>query len=93
MREERNGLTLEEWTGQVDALFYDKIGMGVYDVLGDFCSYDMWDGDMTPAEAFEDLSGDVIDTLECMAGVGSKIFPEDADQLQDEIEDIRKVLA
>ena len=88
-----NGMTLEEWTEAVDQIFYDKIGMGVYDILGDFSSYDMWHGEMTPLEAFEDLSGETIDTLECIANVGGMINPEAAEQLQEEFQDVKKVLS
>ena len=64
--ETRNDLTLEEWTQQVDALFWDHFSIGVYEILGDFNSWDMWDGEMSPAEAFDDLRGDVEIQIEDM---------------------------
>lgn len=73
MEETVNGLTLKEWTQQVDALFWDEFSIGVYEILGDFCSWDMWHDEMTPEEAYEDLSGDARDTVESMIKFGESL--------------------
>ena len=86
-----NDLSLDEWTQKVDDLFYDKIGMGVYDVLGDFNSYDLWEGGATPEEAFAELADETIAELECIAEVGAMINPAVEEELEAELDDIRKV--
>ena len=69
-----NGLTLKQWTDKVDALFWDRYDIGVYEVLGDFSSWDMWHSEMSPDEAFEDLEADAQAEIDIMLEVADKIF-------------------
>jgi hypothetical protein len=57
-------MDLKEWTNKVNNMFIEKYELGVYDLLGDFPSWDMHDSGMTPQEAFDELAIDVEDQIE-----------------------------
>ena len=57
-KETINGRTLDEWINEVDEIVrHDERyqGLGVYEILGDFCSYDAWSDECEPREYFLDV--------------------------------------
>lgn len=59
-------MTQEQFITAVDNLFIEHYELGVYDLLGDFRSWDMWNDGMSPQEAFEELRGEVEEQIDMM---------------------------
>lgn len=58
-----NGLNLKEWTQEVDRIVYERYDLGVYCILGDFMSYDLWSDGLSPSEAVAELEDDINERL------------------------------
>jgi|2_EtaG_2_1085320.scaffolds.fasta_scaffold42555_2 hypothetical protein len=62
-----NGRTFKQWMGAVDAIISRRIGMTSSD-LADTTYWDMWNDEMTPAEAADEaLANDDLPWLEAEA--------------------------
>jgi len=62
--EKINGLTLEEWTNQVDAICEKQYGLTAMDLLGDHLTYDNWSEGISPQEYWDnDLKFEVAESV------------------------------
>lgn len=62
-----NGLTLGQFTKAVDSICEKQYGVIVDDIMGDWPRADLWADELTPADAFADIS----DTIQnCARSMG-----------------------